>query len=93
MTDTVFCYHCRVRHPLDEDRAIQTKSGKRWRCMKSIVAARTNQRERETFGRQTTAFNQAMAELRSVKPLPWCVKEQRRERRCVVYHLHTMTAI
>jgi hypothetical protein len=93
MTDTVFCYHCRVRHPLDEVRTIQTKSGKRWRCIKSIVAARNSQRERAAFGRQTTAFNQAMAQLRSVKSLPWCVKEQQRELQRVVDRLHTMTAL
>ena len=76
MTDTIFCYHCRARHPIDEVRRISTRSGKRWRCIKSIVASRNGLHEREAFGLQTTAFNKAMAESVKLKPLPLCLKEQ-----------------
>jgi hypothetical protein len=68
MTDTIFCYHCRVRHPSSEVRQISTKSGKRWRCAKSIAATRNGVQAREAFGRQTTAFNKAMAESIKLKP-------------------------
>lgn len=61
MTDTVFCYHCRRQHPRDEVRLVDTKSGRRWRCIKSIIPTKRGLAAREDFGRQTTAFNQAMA--------------------------------
>ena len=76
MNDTIFCYHCRVRHPLDEVRKISTKSGQRWRCIKSIAATRTGLHEREAFGRQTTALNKARAERIKLKPLPQCLMER-----------------
>lgn len=76
MTDTIFCYHCRARHPQDEMRRIATKSGLRWRCIKSIAATRNGVHEREAFGRQTTAHNKARAESISRKPLPLCLKER-----------------
>jgi len=75
MTDTVFCYHCRAQHPIDEVRRIRTKSGQRWRCIKSIAATRNGLHERDAFGRQTTAFNKAMAESRKLKSLPPCLRE------------------
>jgi len=76
MTDTIFCYHCRTRHPVDEVRKISTKAGNRWRCIKSIVATRNSLREREAFGRQTTAFNKAMAESIRSRQLPQCLMER-----------------
>jgi len=75
MTDTVFCYHCRTRHPQDEVRKIATKSGLRWRCIKSIVATRTAVHQREEFGRQTTASNRARDESAKRQSLPLCVTE------------------
>jgi hypothetical protein len=62
MTDSVFCYHCRVHHPINEVRKVNTKLGKRWRCVKSIAASRNGLQAREEFGRQTTAINKADAE-------------------------------
>ncbi len=43
-------------------RQIVTKSGKRWRCIRSINAAQKGPAERAAFGRQTTAMNQADVE-------------------------------
>lgn len=76
MTDMLFCYHCRARHPADEMRKVITRSGKRWRCIRSIVATRNSIREREDFGRQTTEFNKAMVESIKLKPLPRCLTER-----------------
>ena len=86
MTDTVFCYHCRAHHPRQEVRKILTKSGKRWRCIKSIAATKSGRHERDDFGRQTTDFNRAMAESTKLKHLPLCLKEQHP----VVHRLSTL---
>jgi hypothetical protein len=59
MPETAFCYHCGTRHPLEEMRQIVTKSGKRWRCVKSIELTKQGGAKREAFGRQTTANNKA----------------------------------
>lgn len=80
MTDTVFCYHCRAQHPINEVRKITTKSGQRWRCVKSIAATRSGLHERDEFGRRTTAFNKAMEESRKLKPLPRCLTERHSHR-------------
>jgi hypothetical protein len=64
MSDTVFCYHCRVRHPLDSVRQIETRTGKRWRCIKSIEATKGGPQEREAFGRRMTELNKTAAEYR-----------------------------
>jgi hypothetical protein len=65
MSDTAYCYHCSIRHPIEEMRQIDTKGGKRWwRCIKSIEAAKHSVQEREAFGRQTTANNQADTQAR-----------------------------
>jgi type IV secretory pathway TraG/TraD family ATPase VirD4 len=51
-------------------RQIETKNGKRWRCIKSIEAAKQSRKEREAFGRKTTDMNRsdAQAKLRIIKP-------------------------
>lgn len=59
MSETVFCYHCGTYHPIEEMRQILTKSGKRWRCIKSIELTKQGSAKREAFGRQTTAKNKA----------------------------------
>lgn len=69
MSDTVYCYHCGIRHPIGEARRIELKSGKRWRCIRSIEATRNSVPEREAFGRRTTELNRAVAAEKS-KPLP-----------------------
>jgi hypothetical protein len=48
-------------------RQIETKGGKRWRCIKSIEASRQGRAEREAFGRQTTAINKAEAQSKKAR--------------------------
>ncbi len=65
MADTLYCYHCRLQHPKEEMRRIETKTGKRWRCLKSIKATQRDREEREAFGRQMTAINKAEAQSKA----------------------------
>jgi len=65
MAETIYCYHCGTRHPKEEMRQINTKSGKRWRCIKSIEAARQPKEKREAFGREVTAINKAEAQAKA----------------------------
>jgi hypothetical protein len=65
MADTLYCYHCRTYHPREEMRQIDTKGGKRWRCIKSIEATKRSPEEREAFGRQMTAINKAEAQSKA----------------------------
>ena len=63
MSETAFCYHCAAHHPLAAMRQIETKGGgKRWRCLKSIEAAKKGREEREAFGRRMTEANKAEAQ-------------------------------
>ena len=62
MAETVYCYHCRLRHPKEEMRLNETKTGKRWRCIKSIEATKRGREAREAFGREVTAINKAEAQ-------------------------------
>ncbi|MCK9283559.1 MAG: hypothetical protein M0P39_04680 [Rhodocyclaceae bacterium] len=64
MLDTVFCYHCQARHSRDEMRQVVSKTGKRWRCAKSIAAAKNDLAAREAFGRQVTAMNKSEAQAK-----------------------------
>lgn len=48
-------------------RQVMTKGGKRWRCIKSIKAAKQGDEAREAFGRQTTAINQANSYARILR--------------------------
>lgn len=57
MTETIFCYCCRVHHPKDQMRPFKTKRGERWRCIRSIEAAACARQERDAFGQQQTAIN------------------------------------
>jgi len=65
MADTLFCYHCRTHHPKEEMRQIETKGGKRWRCIKSIKATKQGREAREAVGRQMSANNRAEAESKA----------------------------
>lgn len=60
-TDTIFCYHCRTHHAKAEMRLLVTKTGKRWRCLKSIEATKQGKAAREAYGRQMTETNKAEA--------------------------------
>jgi hypothetical protein len=57
MSDTIFCYHCRLPHPKSEMRLLVTKTGKRWRCLKSIRATKRSVAERDAFGKRMTEMN------------------------------------
>ncbi|MFA7280864.1 MAG: hypothetical protein WC100_12275 [Sterolibacterium sp.] len=46
-------------------RQIETKGGKRWRCIKSIEATKQGREAREAFGRQMSAINKAEAESKA----------------------------
>lgn len=61
MSETAFCYHCRQHHPKTEMRQIETKAGKRWRCIRSIQATQKTAAARDAFGRQVSAMNTAEA--------------------------------
>ncbi len=69
MSDTIYCYHCRTYHPKDQMRQLETKTGKRWRCIKSIEATKRSQAMRDAYGQEVTAMNKAesQAKLRRAK--------------------------
>ena len=61
MTETLFCYCCRIHHPKNEMRRFATKRGERWRCLRSIRAAQGSLGERDAFGRQQSSLNRLAA--------------------------------
>lgn len=63
--ETLYCYHCSTQHPKTAMRQILTKTGRRWRCVKSIEATRQGRASREAFGRQTTAINKASTDTKN----------------------------
>ena len=73
MADTVYCYCCRTHHPREQMRRYPTRHGFRWRCLRTIDAARRPPAERDEFGRQTTSQNRdqarRMADLSTVRCL------------------------
>ena len=61
MTETLFCYCCRVHHQKDQMRLFPTRQGHRWRCVRSIEAAYGSRLERDAFGQQQTEINRQEA--------------------------------
>ena len=61
MTDTLFCYCCRIHHPKDQMRRFATRTGTRWRCLRSIEAAERETGERDAFGRRQSEQNRQAA--------------------------------
>ena len=57
MSDTCYCYCCRVHHPRNQMRLFPTTRGQRWRCLRSIEAARSTAQVRDAFGRRQTEIN------------------------------------
>ena len=57
MSEMLFCYHCRVHHPKSQMTRYLTTRGYRWRCTRSIQAARQAPALREEFGRSQTELN------------------------------------
>ena len=62
-----YCYHCCAYHPSQEMRQIASKSGKRWRCLRSIEASRNSPEARAAFGRKTSAVNSANAKIYALR--------------------------
>ena len=56
-TETVYCYHCGRHHPRQEMRQIETKNGKKWRCIQSIEATKKSAAQRDAFGKSITDIN------------------------------------
>ena len=56
-TETAYCYHCGRHHPRQEMRQIETKNGKKWRCIQSIEATKKSAAQRDAFGKSVTAMN------------------------------------
>ncbi len=55
--ETIYCYHCGRHHPRPEMRQIETKGGKKWRCIQSIQATKKSSAQRDAFGKTVTAIN------------------------------------
>ncbi len=64
MSQTAYCYHCGVYHPIEEMRQINTKGGMRRRCIKSIEASKAEIAQRDAFGRRMTEMNKASAQAK-----------------------------
>lgn len=60
----IYCYHCGRHHPAAEMRQIDTKGGKKWRCIKSIEATRLSSAQRDAFGKAVTEINKAEQQAR-----------------------------
>lgn len=60
MAETAYCYHCAKHHPIEEMRQLETRTGKRWRCIKSIEATKKQVSERDAFGQSVTANNRSL---------------------------------
>lgn len=63
--EPTYCYHCRSHHPRNEMRLIVTKTGKRWRCIRSIEATQQGAEAREAYGRQVSEINRAESKSRA----------------------------
>lgn len=56
-----YCYHCGISHAEENMRLHMTKTGRRWRCIKSINAMKNSEAERDAFGRMITAINEEIS--------------------------------
>lgn len=63
--ELVYCYHCRTHHPREEMRRMVTKTGTRWRCIRSIEATQRGLEAREAYGRQVSEMNKAESKARA----------------------------
>ena len=62
MTEMLFCYCCRVHHPSEQMHRFRTRHGFRWRCRRSIEAAKCPIVVRDAFGRQQSEINREAAQ-------------------------------
>ena len=75
MSDQVFCYYCRRYHPAAEVKKVESKGGKRWRCLESLARQHGSVAERDAFGRAVSASNRAGKVWLGARPLPLPVLE------------------
>ena len=68
MSRLAFCYTCQAHHPIEDMRRVVTGGGLRWRCVRTIEAARQAREKRQQFGAQTTANNKADAKASGLRP-------------------------
>jgi hypothetical protein len=61
MVRTRHCYQCHISHPEEEMRLINTKAGRRWRCVRTIKASKKPAIERDRFGEMIRAINVEIA--------------------------------
>lgn len=61
MTIKVYCYHCMTYHRPESMRKIRTRTGERWRCIRSIEAAQSSTDVRDAFGERQSELNKARA--------------------------------
>lgn len=54
---------------------IATKTGKRWRCAKSVAASKSAVDNRDAFGRAVTAANQTRFSKSKLRAMPHCLRE------------------
>ena len=62
--ENIYCYHCGRHHPSGEMRQIETKNGKKWRCIKSIEATKKSSSQRDAFGKTVTMINKSENQAR-----------------------------
>ena len=62
MTESLFCYCCRVHHPSEQMHRFRTRHGFRWRCRRTIEAALCSTGERDAFGRLQSEINRENAQ-------------------------------
>ena len=60
----IYCYHCGRQHTSAEMRQIETKGGKKWRCIKSIEATKKSSSQRDAFGKTVTMINKSENQTR-----------------------------
>ena len=77
MSRNNYCYHCGLSHDPEITPMVrlQTRSGVRMRCRKSLDAAKAARAERDAFGKAISERNSAMAVFRQRNAI-----EQRRLR-------------
>lgn len=74
MSDMLYCYCCRKHHPKEQMRRFATRTGERWRCVRSIEAARARPDERDAFGRRQSELNRQTASQLAERMLPPALK-------------------
>ena len=61
MMTKVYCYHCMTYHRPESMQKIMTRTGERWRCIRSVEAAQNSVAVRDAFGERQSELNKARA--------------------------------